>query len=102
MIGIKCINNKTAKMYQEKCKHCGVELNKEENKALKKALIDKYTTSFSLVDRENIERRLNLVKGVPLKIAGDNQTLRVSGQMVNHIDAALINILYSFCFNIPC
>ena len=102
MIGIQCIDNKTVKMYQKKCSNCGIELNKEENKELKRALIDKYTESFSLEDRENIERRLNLVAGIPLKIAGDNRTLRVSGQMVNHKDEAMINILYSFCFNIPC
>ena len=102
MIGIQCIDTKTAKIYQNKCKQCGIELNKEENKKLKRALIDKYTKSFSLEDRENIERRLNSVAGIPLKIAGDEKTLRISGQMVNHKDAAMINILYSICFNIPC
>ena len=98
MIGICCKTNELAKHYQKKALLFKDLFNSSSNNQLKQVLIAKHTQQFDNQKRNEIELFFNTFKSMPIKIAGDNRTLRFSGQMLNNKNMAIVKIILEFIF----
>lgn len=99
MIGICCKTNELAKEYQKKALLFQELFHHNESNRLRQALIAKHTTQFDDKERNKIELFFKSFKSMPIKIAGDNKTLRFSGQMLSPKNMAVVKIVLEFIFS---
>ena len=100
MIGICCKNEMLAQHYQKKASNFRSLIKMDENQTLINSLLDKHTHDLSVDAKETVRFFLNnKFQSVPVKIAGDNRTLRLSGQTLSSENMAIVNIAFEFIFS---